>query len=69
MDAYTGNYEEAGKNAAMFIEGKLIDKGIGKFVDKNMTDEGSELGGEIIKQGVGIKTGIAEDAINKKLEE
>jgi len=68
MDSYIGNYEEAGKNAAFFAGEKLIGAGVGKYLNKNMTDEGSELGKEIIKQGVGVKTDIAKDVINNKLE-
>lgn len=68
MDNYIGNYEEAGKNAAFFAGEKLIGAGVGKYLNKNMTDEGSELGKEIIKQGVGVKTDIAKDVINNKLE-
>ena len=44
MDLYTGNYEEAGKNTAFAVGGAVINKGVGKYLDKNMTGEGSELG-------------------------
>jgi RHS repeat-associated protein len=69
MDLYTGNYEEAGKNTAFAVGGAVINKGVGKYLDKNMTGEGSELGKEIIQQGVGLKIDLATKAIDKKIAE